>query len=109
MKIQTDKIANNVTQILSRLDELETSNKRLQERNQELELEMEKMRSEWRDGVAAVADEVYQRTRRRKNIIILGVPESNFGSLKERKEADENFCQELFTDALVLRMGIESV
>lgn len=91
MKLQSDKI-------LTRMDNLEASNKRLQERNQELELEIAKMREEWQDGIAAMANEVYQRSRRRKNIVIAGVPECNTGSTEERKRADGEFCRKMFSD-----------
>lgn len=98
MKFQSDRIANTVTQILSRLDDLEASNKRLQSKNQELELELENLRSECRDGLSAVADEVQRRSKREKNLIITGVPESNVGSVEERSREDESFCEKLFTD-----------
>ena len=98
MKLQTDRIADTVMQILSRLEDLEASNVRLQKKNQELELELEHLKSECRDGYAAVADEVYQRSRRERNLIISGVPESNIGTIGEREQADESFCRRLFAD-----------
>ena len=98
MKLQTDKIAITVTQILSRLEDLEASNKQLQKKNQELEREVEKLKTESRDRIIAVAYEVYQRSRRKKNIIIAGAPESSDGSVDERKQKDEALCKQLFDD-----------
>ena len=98
MKLQTDRIANTVTQILSRLEDLEASNKQLQKKNRELELELEKLKTESRDRIVEVADEVQQRSRRMKNIIIAGAPESSDGSVDERKQKDEAFCKQMFAD-----------
>ncbi len=108
MKLQTDKIASTVSLILSRLEELEASNNRLQMKNQELEVELENLKSEYRDGYGAVADEVYQRSRRRKNLILAGVPENSIGSVEERNQEDMSICKKLF-DEMSLDVDLEEV
>ena len=81
MKLETDKIADSMNMILSRLDQLEKANEELKKKNDDLEFELERLKIERQDELAAFAEEVSQRTLR---------------TAEARKEEDEKICRALF-------------
>ena len=95
MKVETNKIADSMKLILARLEHLERSNEELRKKNDDLEVELERLKIERQDELAAFADEVHQRSMRKKNLIITGVTESD-GTVEARKREDEGFCKTLF-------------
>ena len=55
----------------------------------------DRLKVERQDELTAFAEEVHQRTLREKNLIIVGVKESD-GSVETRKKEDAKFCKVLF-------------
>ena len=76
-----DNQAKKIDSISQRLDEITNENNLLRKKNEILEERIESISS-------SVFEEVEDRYRRQKNIIISGIPEQRTGDLTERKESD---------------------
>ncbi len=87
--------------------ELEEESNRLRE-----EIKTETVKSAQNDAMTLTIDEVQLRSIKQCNLIIFGVPEHTSGSLQERSNHDQSFCQQMlskigFNDSLdpPLRFG----
>ena len=89
LKTEVDKQTNLVKQLVKQVEDLTRRNTQLEERCLKIENEMATM-------PASIYEELNDRERRKKNLIISGVPESVDGSAEERKLADANQVKGIF-------------
>jgi len=99
VKIENKKLNENIQQILTRVKGLERVHEELKLENRRLKEEIEELKAAQENTLSQTADEIYQRTLRASNLVLFGVPESE-GSIDERKEHDEQFCNEMLTELL---------
>ena len=86
-----NKLKDTLMVLVSRVDDLEQSNTQLQKQCQQLEENCKSMEK-------SILEEVEDRNRRRKNLIISGIPEEMEGSAEERKETDRIKIESLFKE-----------
>lgn len=95
---ETEKLKNCINQLKLRIESLERSNEALLKKNGQMEAEIEELKSERRQEVSDLADELQQRVFRQNNLIISGVAEKNEGSVHDRKAHDVSFCEKLCSE-----------
>lgn len=91
LQVLEDKIDNQTKMIdclVQRVDELTKVNSSLKKKNQILEEKMENLSS-------SLMEEIEDRNRRKRNVIISGIPEQGNGDADERKKADMKNVEEL--------------
>lgn len=79
----------------SKIDLLLEANHNITERCNKLQNEIEILKT---DKSENVTEEVTQRIMRRRNVIIVGIPECELGSVDERRKADEKRVREVFEE-----------
>ena len=94
-------LLNYITEIRTKIEELNDSVKRVQDKCTELEAER-------RNDEESIFREFEDRHRRRKYLIISGLPEGSSGSLEERRVSDRDAVKELAANIGVADLDIES-
>ena len=82
----------------SKIDDLLKKIRELEAKNSKLEQRCNKLEGDYLDLPAALLEEFEDRTRRRKNIIISGVPEQMEGSADDRIQADKSGVEEILRE-----------
>lgn len=88
LKNEIKEISNNLSHLQKKVNELESRNVQLEQRCNQLE-------SKSLNFSATILDEMEDRLRRKKNLIISGIPEQTEGSVEERMEADKTIVKDL--------------
>ena len=83
MKSDKDEIVNKLSYLIKRVDELEKKNTQLEKRCAQLETKSN-------DSAMFFLNEMEDRLRRRKSLVISGLPEQVKGTVDERHKADSN-------------------
>ena len=95
LKNDFDEISSKLSHLIKRIDELE-------KKNTELELKCSKLEKKTNESTTFFLDEVEDRLRRRKSLVISGVPEQSEGTADLRNEADEKFVVQLLSQVCEL-------
>lgn len=98
MKSENKKMNENIQQILSRLENLEWTNRELNLENRQLKEEVESLKAAQNNILLETADELHLRSLRQNNLILFGVPEKLEGSIEDRRSHDSLFCQKMLID-----------
>lgn len=109
IKDEIQALKNIITSLSSRVDKLEEDNKLLMTRYEELKTENSDAPNGLDNKCSEVIEEVRQRDVRKRNVIMIGLPEESTGSVAERSKRDENKCKEIFETLGVTNNGIKSV
>ena len=99
LKAECALLGNCLQDLESRIGNLETSIEsfRTVQNKQEMEInEIKQSLSEIRLSKSEILDEMEDRDRRRDNIILFGLPESDEGTISERRAHDETLVDEVF-------------
>lgn len=88
LKKEINEISNKLSHLQNKVDELESRNSQLEQRCHQLE-------SKSLNISTAILDEMEDRLRRKKSLIISGIPEQTEGSAEERIEADKTTVEDL--------------
>lgn len=102
MERANQKTNTNFQLLLTRMDELEASNKELRQENERLKEDVRDLKFSRESNISDISEEVHQRTLRASNVIVFGVPEKMDGPVASRIAHDKTFCTDL-----VRQMGIE--
>ena len=97
-----DKQTKLIDSLLQRLDEITKENNTLKKKYHILEERIESLPS-------SVIEEVEDRQRRQKNVIISGIPEQKTGDADERKKADAEIVEELMQELSVNKDDIARI
>lgn len=91
LKSDLEVISSKLSHLIKRIDELE-------KRNTELELRCTNLEKKSNESTTFLLDEVEDRLRRKKSLVISGVPEQSKGTSESRGEADENTVESLLME-----------
>ena len=90
LKRETDRISEQLTHIIKRVNDVE-------QRTLQLEKRCALLETKSNESSASILDEMEDRLRRKKSLIISGMPEVE-GTIDERKESDSERVEQILRD-----------
>ncbi len=95
LKREINKVNDKIEALLTRVNETDNKVRVLEERFQSLESKLLNQNSKCALEIEDMMHEVEERYKRRKYLIVSGVPEPSTGNIEERTEADEIYMKRI--------------
>jgi len=113
LKSDLDKLNKNVALLNGRVScmekTIESITSEVEKCDSEIEKVKESIKNSSEDFIEVILQEVQEMEKRRDNIIISGLKETNEGSVEDRLNHDKECCQDIFRAMNILDVDIQSV